>query len=73
MENCGRLVKVCLVNFMAIMGAMKWSMAKIGKIASSWTNILCHFGRAANYWFEEAKERHTPLNVIIYGNIAYAH
>ena len=28
---------------------------------------------AIDYWFEEAKERHTPLNAIIYGNTAYAH
>jgi hypothetical protein len=30
------------------------------------------FGRAADQWFEEAKERHTNLNAIIYGNIIYA-
>lgn len=31
------------------------------------------FQRAADHWFKEAKERHTTLNAIIYGNIVYAH
>ena len=35
--------------------------------------FFCHFGRAADHWFKEAKERHTTLNAIIYGNIIYAH
>lgn len=30
-------------------------------------------GRAAEFWFKKAKERHATLNAIIYGNIIYAH
>lgn len=29
-------------------------------------------GRAAEFWFKEAKERLETLNAIIYGNIIYA-